>query len=53
MDEPNTPVSIMERMNVTTVGGDSALGVRDICSVRCRERSRLVEYSGKLYTGNR
>ena len=31
-----------------TVGGDGTLGVRDICLVKCHERSRLVEYSGNL-----
>jgi hypothetical protein len=47
-DEPNTPVSIMERMNVKSVDGDSELGIGDMCLVRCRERSRWVEYPGKL-----
>ena len=47
-EEPNTPVSIVERMNVKSVDGDSEPNVGDMCLVRCREQSRWVEYPGKL-----
>ena len=38
----------MERMNVKSIDGDSEVGIGDMCLVRCRERSRWVEYPGKL-----
>ena len=47
-DEPGSPVSIVERKNVKAVDGDSELSIGDVCSVRCRERSKWVEYPGKL-----
>ena len=47
-DEPNNPVSIIDRKNVKSVDGESEPDVGEICSVRCCERSRWVEYPGKL-----
>lgn len=47
-DEPNTPVSIMERMNVKTIGGDSALG-----AWIWHEWSRVVKYFFRQATGHR
>lgn len=44
-DEPNNPVSVVERKNVIKVGG---ISIGDMYSVRCRERGKWVEYPGKL-----
>ena len=47
-NEPNSPVSVVERKNVKSVGGVSEPNVGDVCSIRCRERGKWIEYPGKL-----
>ena len=47
-DELNNPVSVVDRKNVKSVDGDSEPDVGEMCSIRCCERSRWVEYPGKL-----
>ena len=47
-DEPNNPVSIVDRKNMKSSDGDSEPDVGEMCSVRCREQSKWVKYPGKL-----
>ena len=47
-DEPNTPTSIVEMINVKSVDSDSEPEVGDMCLVRRCEWSRWIEYPGKL-----
>ena len=38
-------MSVVERKNIVSIGGVS---IGEMCSVRCRERGKWVQYPGKL-----
>lgn len=47
-NEPNSPISVVEKKNVLWLQGDKEPQIGDNCVVKLRERSKTVEYPGKL-----
>ena len=53
-DETNSPISVVERKNVVSLQSVRDPQIGDNCIVKVRERSKTVEYLGKLLaTGNK
>ena len=47
-NEPNSPISVVEMKNVVWLQSDREPQIGDSCIVKLRERSKPVEYPGRL-----